>query len=283
MRRTLQPMNAQSMTPHATKAIAGVAREMSSLDLDLFEAARSGLTAMAYRLLGSRADAEDAVQDCFLKWRAANRAAIASPIGWLATICNHRCLDLLRSTWYSRVDHVGTSISAEVEPIAQESSDGDFSAAVTTAFDRMLQRLTPKERAVYVLHDIFEQSIAATAATLQMSEGACQKLVERARTHIARKRVRCVAPTSVQNRLLRAFQSAIATGDPAQLALLLARDAHTKGGNARGALRVLRDRKQLRHDHTHTLHGDHADEIANTPDIDHRCKRQDRRSSQRAA
>ena len=80
---------------------------MDDRDLHVFEQARPGLLGLAYRLLGSRADAEDVVQDCFLKWRNADRASIAEPGAWLSTACTRRCLDVLRAAHRARVDYVG--------------------------------------------------------------------------------------------------------------------------------------------------------------------------------
>lgn len=259
---------------------------MNAQDLALFESTRPALMGIACRLLRSRTEAEDAVQDCFLRWSDSDRAGIASPVGWLKTLCTRRCIDVLRTVRCSRVDYVGASLSdVAADPDGDEEIDRHLPVSLTIAFSQLLQRLSPKERAAYVLHELFEQPHRTIAATLHMTPGACQKLVERGRVHIAQQRTRYVSPADTQRRLLRAFHAAIATGNPSQLSLLLARDAHTKrgGSKARTVLRVLQSHEQPVHAPTQDFNGDHRDEISTSARADHWCKRQDGSTSQRAA
>src|SRR5262249_37637046 len=148
-----------------------------------FEEARPALVALAYRILGSRADADDVVQDCFLKWVEADRAAIERPKAWLTTVCTRRCLDIVRSTDRKRVDYVGPWLP---EPIhtATPAPDVELASTLTTAFLLALERLSPKERAAYLLHDIFDQSYGDIAATLDLDQDACRQLVSRGRAHV---------------------------------------------------------------------------------------------------
>ncbi len=215
---------------------------MDDQDLHVFEQARPGLLGLAYRILGSRADAEDAVQDCFLKWRDADRTTIATPTAWLSTVCTRRCLDLLRAHDRARVDYVGPWLPEPIQPVAPPDADGRLAASLTTAFLLMLERLTPTERAAYLLHEVFERPYPEIAATLEMEETACRKLVSRARAHIDQEKVRHVTPAATQDRLLHAFQSAIASGSTTQLAALLSSDIRLttdSGGKAIAALRIL--------------------------------------------
>ncbi len=195
-------------------------------DAVLFEQARPNLLGLAYRILGSHADAEDAVQDTFLKWRDADHAAIENPGAWLTTACTRRCLDLLRSAHKTRVSYVGTWLP---EPILT-TVDGDFEDASTlassmsTAFLLMLERLTPKERAAYLLHEIFDVDYSEIARTLEIQEAACRKLVSRARDNIQQSQVRSVVPMRRQEQLLAAFEQAVATGSAGSFANMLSED-----------------------------------------------------------
>jgi RNA polymerase sigma factor (sigma-70 family) len=188
--------------------VMGTARasEMNDTDLQLFEGARPRLLGLAYRILGSRADAEDAVQDCFLKWRDADRSQIKTPAAWLSSVCTRRCLDIQRAADRARVDYVGPWLPEPIQPATPPAVDGKLAASLTTAFLLLLERLTPKERAAYLLHDIFDQSYAEIAAMLEMDEAACRKLVSRARQNIGRDKVRHITPRETQDSLLRSVE-----------------------------------------------------------------------------
>lgn len=192
----------------------------------VFEAARPNLMRLAYSILGSRADAEDAVQDAFLKWQDADRAAIDNPAAWLTTICTRRCLDLLRAAHRARIDYVGAWLPEPIQtPIENDMEDKlDLASTLTTAFLLMLERLTPKARAAYLLHDIFDISYTEVAATLDMKQSACRKLVSRARIDVENAKVRHVTPLDRQDELLAAFQTAITSGIPTHLARLMSDD-----------------------------------------------------------
>ena len=214
---------------------------MNETDLLLFENARPRLLGLAYRILGSRADAEDAVQDCFLKWRDADRSEVRTPAAWLSSVCTRRCLDILRAADRARVDYVGPWLPEPIHPATPHAIDGKLAASLTTAF-LLLERLTPKERAPYLLHEIFDHSHAEIAGILKIDEAACRKLVSRARQNIDRDKVRHITPRETQDRLLYAFQSAVMSGSTAQLSALLSTDIRLTadiGGKAIAATRVL--------------------------------------------
>ncbi|HEX2885760.1 RNA polymerase sigma factor SigJ [Vineibacter terrae] len=195
-------------------------------EASIFEAARPMLMGLAYRMLGSRADAEDAVQDTFLKWQKADRRAIDNPASWLTTACTRRCIDLLRSAHRARVDYVGTWLPEPIHTASEAMSAEDLSLAgsLTTAFLLLLERLTPRERAAYLLHEIFDVAYADIARTLGVQESTCRKLVARARGNIDRSDVRHVTPADRQEELVAAFEAAIAGGGTDRLAALLAHD-----------------------------------------------------------
>ena len=215
---------------------------MNNTDVQLFEEARPRLLGLAYRILGSRADAEDVVQDCFLKWRDADRSQVRTPAAWLCSVCTRRCLDIQRAADRARVDYVGPWLPEPIHPTTPPAVDGKIAASLTTAFLLLLERLTPKERAAYLLHEIFDQSYAEIAAMLEMDEAACRKLVSRARQHIDHDKVRHVTPRETQESLLRAFQTAVMNGRTTQLAALLSSDIRLTtdtGGKTVAATRVL--------------------------------------------
>jgi len=192
-------------------------------DILAFEGSRARLLGLAYRILGSWTDAEDAVQDTFLKWQKAERARIESPAAWLTTACTRRCIDMLRAPHKARVDYVGPWLPEPIETASSTVREEGLPLASTlsTAFLLMLERLTPKERAAYLLHDIFEMPYPEIAQTLALQEGTCRKLVSRARENIAQGKVRYVTPAARQEELLAAFEAAIASGSADSLAALL--------------------------------------------------------------
>ena len=211
-----------------------------TMDIQAFEEARPRLLGLAYRILGSLADAEDAVQDTFVKWSGVDRSGIDNAVSWLTTACTRRCLDLLRAAHRRRVDYVGAwlpepvQISSEADP----ETDLDLAKSLTTAFLLMLERLTPKERAAYLLREIFDRPYAEVAEALELNEAACRKLVSRAKAHIDQAKIRHATPPDRQDRLLAAFQEAVTSGDPAPLAALLSSDIRlsTDGGGRVPAL-----------------------------------------------
>lgn len=210
-------------------------------DIAVFERARPALRGLAYRILGSYAEAEDAVQDTFVKWQASERAKIETPQAWLTTVCTRRCLDMLKAADRSRVDYVGTWLPEPVHTVTEEHPV-ELASSVTTAFLLLLDRLTPKERAAYLLYRIFDHSYAELAAILGLQEAACRKLVSRAEASIHAGKARQALSRERQDALLDAFQLAVNSGETAPLSALLADDIalHADGGGkASAASRVL--------------------------------------------
>ena len=219
-------------------------------DLGVFERARPNLLGLAYRILGSRADADDAVQDTFLKWRQADGGKIDNPAAWLTTICTRRCLDLLRAAHRSRVTYVGAWLPEPIHTPVEDDAESrlDLASSLTTAFLLLLERLTPKERAAYLLHEIFDVAYPEIAATLEMQETACRKLVSRAKANVDQAKVRQRIPLDRQDALLAAFQGAIASGATADLAALLSDDIRLTadgGGKAPAILEVLQGKAEV--------------------------------------
>jgi len=216
-------------------------------DIAAFERARPALRGLAYRILGSFAEAEDAVQDTFLKWQAAERATIDTPQAWLTTVCTRRCLDLLKAGHRSRVDYVGTWLPEPVQTVTQDDPV-ELASSVTNAFLLLLDRLTPKERAAYLLHTIFDHSYAEIAATLDLQEAACRKLVSRAEAALRAGKARAAVSRQRQEELLDAFQLAVNSGETGRLRTLLADDIALRadgGGKASAASRVLEGPEEI--------------------------------------
>ncbi len=219
--------------------------------LRCFEQERPRLLGIAYRILGSRAEAEDAVQDTFLRWQAAAIDRIDSPGAWLTTACTRRAIDLLRASYRSRVDYVGNWLPEPVHTVAYNSVEAqtELSSSLSTAFLLMLERLTPKERAAYLLYEIFDMSYGDVAASLEMNEPACRKLVSRAKSRIGDDRVRYQPTAQRQEALLSAFENAIRTGDLGSLCAMLASDVRLTadgGGKAAAVTEILQGDAVLR-------------------------------------
>ncbi len=232
--------------PRKVKPLKQSPTGMSRLDTSIrvFEEARPRLLGIAYRILGSRAEAEDAVQDTFLRWQAADIESIESPGAWLTTACTRRAIDMLRAAYRSRVDYVGNWLPEPVHTFVDSEAQAqmELSSSLSTAFLLMLERLTPKERAAYLLYEIFEMSYADVAASLDMNEPACRKLVSRAKARIGDDQVRYQPPRERQEELLAAFEDAIRKGRPGNLAAMLASDVRLTadgGGKVAAAAGVM--------------------------------------------
>ncbi|WP_274627104.1 RNA polymerase sigma factor SigJ [Arvimicrobium flavum] len=217
-----------------------------------FETARPRLLGIAYRILGSHAEAEDAVQDTYLRWQNAEKATMKSPGAWLTTVCTRRAVDMLRSAYRTRVDYVGNWLPEPVQTLTESSDPAEMlelSSSLSTAFLLVLERLAPKERAAYLLREIFDVGYADVAAALDMNEAACRKLVSRANARISRDEVRHPPSWDRQRELLAAFEDAVRTGQPDDLAQLLVSDVRLTadgGGKASTVVDVSHGREVIR-------------------------------------
>ncbi len=194
---------------------------------EAFEQIRGRLTGVAYRMLGSVADAEDAVQDTYVKWQGVDHAIIEHPDAWLLSACTRRCIDMLRSAHKTRVDYVGTWLPEPVlgEPAETPGDTVELASSLTTAFLLVLERLSPVERAAYLLREIFDYDYEDVAFVLDKSEQACRKTVSRARKRLGDKHVRQRPSEDMQQKLLDEFLDALRSGDAKNLETVLARDA----------------------------------------------------------
>ena len=207
---------------------------------DAFEANRSRLKRLAYRMLGSVSEAEDAVQDAWLRWQRAGEG-VSDPAAWLVRTTTRLCIDRLRAAKAERAAYRGPWLP---EPLIEPLTDDPVERAeeVSVAFLLALERLSPLERAVFLLHDVFDQDYSEVAAALDRSEAAVRQLASRAREHVQTARPRFTVDQAHVMKLAAAFAAAAATADVGALAALLAEDAilvSDGGGKRSAALRVL--------------------------------------------
>ncbi|MFG3702465.1 sigma-70 family RNA polymerase sigma factor [Micromonospora sp. NPDC047620] len=198
-------------------------------DTSRFEASRSRLASLAYRLLGSAADAEDAVQDAFLHWQAADRQRIKVPEAWLTKVVTNLCLDRLRSAQARRERTIGAWLPEPLlagDPMLGPADTFEQRESVSLAVLTLMERLSPLERAVYVLREAFSYSHAEIAEILDITESASQQHLHRARRRIAAARRRGgEADPVTARRIVEEFLAAASSGRTERLVALLTDDA----------------------------------------------------------
>ncbi len=209
--------------------------------LEAFQAERPRLNRLAYRMLGSVAEAEDVVQDAWLRWRGVQTEAIDDPAAWLVRATTRLCIDRLRASKTRRDAYRGPWLP---EPLIEDIAEDPLERAdeVSVAFLLALERLSPLERAVFLLHDVFEADYADIAETLDRSEPACRQLAARARAHVREARPRFPVSQDEAARLALAFMDAARRNDLTALKDLLAEDAvliSDGGGKRKAALRPM--------------------------------------------
>ena len=193
--------------------------------LSAFEGERRRLTGLAYRMLGSRAEAEDVLQDAWLRWQQAEKDGVENPAAFLTSVVTRLCLDRLKAAKAKREVYVGSWLPEPlVEDLAVES-DAELAADLSVALLLALERLSPLERAAFLLHDVFEMEFAQVAATLGRSEAACRQLASRARANVQLERPRFPLAPAEGERYARAFLEAARGGSLDGLKGLLAEGA----------------------------------------------------------
>jgi RNA polymerase sigma-70 factor, ECF subfamily len=209
-----------------------------------FEPHRRALTGLAYRMLGSVSDAQDIVQDAYLRWHRIDPATITDPRAWLIRTVTRLCLDELKSARVRRETYVGPWLPepvADTQALTADTSS-DLADDVSVALLLALERLSPLERAAFLLHDVFEQDFSRIGTALNRTPAACRQLATRARTHIRASPPRFRASAEDAARLVGAFMQAAIANDVAGLTSMLATDAalHSDGGGIRiAALNVI--------------------------------------------
>jgi RNA polymerase sigma-70 factor (ECF subfamily) len=224
MTKKIDTGSGEAKTPDAT----------GSVRLATFDQHRSLLFSVAYRMLGTVADAEDMLQETFIRWQKAAEEEIRSPRAFLITIISRLCINHLQSARVRREEYVGQWLP---EPIVTDPANDPLSIirvdeSLSMAFLILMERLTPVERAVFLLREVFEYEYAEIAAILGQSEVNCRQILRRSRQHVSAMRPRFKVSAQKKSELLERFLRATASGDVNQLIAVLADDAvlHSDGG-----------------------------------------------------
>ncbi|GHH04623.1 RNA polymerase sigma-70 factor [Streptomyces lanatus] len=201
-------------------------------DVDRFEASRPRLGAIAYRLLGSASEAEDAVQETFLRWQAADVDRIEVPEAWLTKALTNLCLNQLTSARARRETYVGQWLPEPLlagDPMLGPADTAEQRESVSYAVLALLERLTPNERAVYVLREAFDYRHGEIAEILDITEAASQQIFHRAKGHVAAGKARTEIDEAAARRIIDEFLAAATSGDTDPLVRLLTQDAVSIG------------------------------------------------------
>lgn len=199
-----------------------------------FAPLRPVLQRVAYRMLGSVADAEDVVQEAFVRWLRTDRGAVRAPEAFLRRMVTRLCLDQLKSARHRRETYVGPWLP---EPVVAPEAERDIDEDVTLPLLMALDRLSPLERAAFLLHDVFDVSFDEIAATLDRDPAACRQLATRARAHVRASRPRFPVAKERGLEIAAAFFEASRGGDMASLREMLTEDVaiYSDGGGKRPA------------------------------------------------
>ena len=218
--------------------------------VQVFESHRTRLFGLAYRMLGSRTDAEDLVQDAYLRWHQSATEDIHSPVAFLVTMTTRLCLDRLRELKHERVQYVGPWLP---EPMVDDFApspemERELADEVSVAFLAVLERLGPEERAAFLLHEVFDYDYPEVAQMIGKSEPACRQMIHRARPRVRESRPRFAVTAESRERLIGKFLAAVGTGDRKAVMALLAEDVEYMadgGGKVVAALKILRGPERI--------------------------------------
>lgn len=211
-----------------------------------FNQHRSRLYGIAYRMLGSRADAEDMVQDAYLRWHRADAESVQVPEAWLVTAVTRLCIDRLRAARTEREAYVGPWLPepfAELATAPAADAPSELASDLSVAFLVVLERLAPEERAAFLLHEVFDSGYADIAGILGKNQATCRQIVHRARQRVQQERPRFKVSEAARGRLLERFIEALRAEDQAALLSLFAADAtwtSDGGGKAKAAHKAVR-------------------------------------------
>jgi len=215
-----------------------------------FQQHRPLLQGIAYRMLGSRADGDDMVQEAYLRWHRADLERVQTPKAWLIATTTRLCIDRLRKAQIEREAYIGPWLP---EPVASDAAPGadaasELASDLSVAFLVMLERLAPEERAAFLLRDVFNTDYPDIGRILARNEASCRQVVRRAREHLRRDKPRFVVNEAARGRILEQFVAALRAEDPAKLLSLFATDAtwtSDGGGKTRAARKVVRGARHV--------------------------------------
>lgn len=195
--------------------------------LETFQRHRSRLFGIAYRMLGSVEDAEDVVQEGYLRWHRTDPATVREAEAWLVAVTTRLAIDRLRRASTEREQYIGAWLPEPIATGKEAAADrnAELGSDLSMAFLVMLERLTPEERAAFLLREVFDAGYAEIARVLERSEAACRQLVHRARERVRGDRARFQVPAETRERLLEQFLAALSSGDQQTLLSLVAEDA----------------------------------------------------------
>jgi len=215
-----------------------------------FDSHRRRLQGIAYRMLGSVAEAEEVVQDAWLRWHEADKDGFDSAEAWLVTVVTRLSIDRLRAAKVQREHYIGPWMPEPTLTDAPESPEQMLERAdnISVAFLAVLERLAPEARAAFLLREVFDADYDDVARTLGKSEAACRQLVHRAKAQVQEARPRFQVSRETHQRLLRAFADAAARGSLQDLKALMAEDVELigdGGGKVQTFSKVLRGSQRL--------------------------------------
>ena len=215
-----------------------------------FDSHRRRLQGIAYRMLGSVAEAEEVVQDAWLRWHEADKAALGSAEAWLVTVVTRLSIDRLRAAKVQREHYIGAWMPEPTLTGGPDTPEQLLERAdnISVAFLAVLERLAPEARAAFLLREVFDADYDEVARTLGKSEAACRQLVHRAKAQVQEARPRFQVPRETHQRLLRAFADAAARGSLQDLKALMAEDVELigdGGGKVQSFSKVLRGSQRL--------------------------------------
>lgn len=212
---------------------------------DPFDALRPRLYAIAYRMLGTRADADDVLQDAWLRWHQTDRAVVQSAEAWLVTIVTRLAIDRLRAAKTEREHYVGWWLPEPLVEIDERTPEtaAELASELSVALLWVLERLAPEERAAFLLRQAFDQDYEQIAALLGKTETACRQMVHRAAERVQQERVRFNVSKEAHRRIVEKFMKAAESGDREALQALLAEDVELVGdggGKVPSIFKILR-------------------------------------------
>ena len=212
----------------------------SAISATTFEAARGRLFGLAYRMLGSRADAEDIVQEAYVRWHEADKNRIESSEAWLVTTTTRLAIDRFRRLKTEREAYFGPWLPQPIVTDAPPDRHLDLADDLSIAFLTLLERLAPEERAAFLLHDVFDVGYPEIASVIEKTESAGRQVVHRARERVRGERKRFDVSESAKTALLQRFLAATEARDEQAVLALFAPDATwtADGGGKTGAHRV---------------------------------------------
>lgn len=209
----------------------------SGISTTAFEATRGRLFGLAYRMLGSRADAEDIVQEAYVRWHEVDKGRIESPEAWLVTTTTRLAIDRLRRLKTEREAYFGQWLPQPIVSDAPPDRHLDLADDLSIAFLTLLERLAPEERAAFLLHDVFDVGYPQIASVIEKTESAARQVVHRARERVRGERKRFDVSESAKTALLERFLAATEARDEQAVLALFAPDATwtADGGGKTGA------------------------------------------------